>query len=219
MLRAATHLSAECPARSDIVIASPLSFQARTSAALGAPEPAASDSPGGSAGQRLLRHRSAIGHGRGNGASLTHRPHPTDPASAARPGHGRLVCHGIQMQLDTSSVGGAGGCQPISDLQTCLEWAAAAAATFPPVQTRQKPNPLVITDLKQQELLHVAVAHIRKLRTRTESQTRAADRRHSGSNCCKCENHAGERHKQVLLPSKDSPQNRLQSSSQTAASR
>lgn len=67
MLCAATHLSAESPTCSDIVIVSPLSFQARTSAALGAPEPAASDSPGGSAGQRLpAAPLSAIGHCHGN---------------------------------------------------------------------------------------------------------------------------------------------------------
>lgn len=147
--------------------------------------------PVGAQGSACLRHHAQrLDTARGTGAPLIHRPHPTSSPSEASPWHARSMCHWIQTQLGTSNAGGAGGRQRISDLQTCLE-RAAASATFSSVQTRQKPNTLVITDLKQ-ELLRVAVAHIRNLRTRTESQTRAADRRHSGSNCCKCEKHRRE---------------------------
>lgn len=127
------------------------------------------------------------------------------------------MAHEARLSLDTTNVEGAGSCQRIFGLQACLKLAAASAISYS-VQTRQKSNIPAITDLKQQQLPHAALDHIGNLGTITEHQMRPADTQENQSiNCCKCEKQTGQRHKKIILPSKVSPQNRLQSTSQTAA--
>ena len=72
------------------------------------------------------------------------------------------MTHEVHVSLNTTNEEGAGSCQRIFDLQTCLKL-VAASAIFHSLQTRQKSNIPVIADLKQQKLLHVAVDHIRNV--------------------------------------------------------
>lgn len=220
MLCAATYLSAKPPVFSDIVICMPAqhlgtSIQQQhlvllahlwatvTPPARGRAAPACG---------AILSDWSLRMMEREGWASPVHLQHPTKERCGSR-----SMAHEVPVSLDTTNAEGAGSCQRIFDLQACLKPAAASAISHS-VQTRQKSNIPVITDLKQQKLPRAALDHIRSLGTRTEHQMRPADTQENrGVNCYKCEQQTGQRDKKILLPSKDSPQNRLQSTSQTAA--